>query len=68
MSGVERDVGFERAILREMTDVVAIVDGDGHLGYVSDGAARLLGYRDGELVGTDAFDLVHPDDQASALE
>ena len=35
---------------------------------MSDGAARLLGYRDGELVGSDAFDLVHPDDQASALE
>ena len=51
-----------------MTDVIAIVDGDGRLGYVSSGAARLLGYRDGELVGTDAFDLVHPDDQASALE
>ena len=45
--------------------MVAIIDDDGRLGYVSDGAARLLGYPDGELVGTDAFDLVHPDDQAS---
>ena len=68
VTGVGHDVGFERALLREMTDVVAIVDGDGRLGYVSGGAAALLGYRDGEFVGIDAFDLVHPDDQASALE
>ncbi|MGO9876451.1 MAG: EAL domain-containing protein [Acidimicrobiia bacterium] len=68
MTGAEYDVGFEHAVLREMTDVVAIVDGDGRLGYVSAGAAGVLGYLDGELVGTDAFDLVHPDDQASALE
>jgi diguanylate cyclase (GGDEF)-like protein/PAS domain S-box-containing protein len=68
VTGVGREAGFERAVLRAMTDVIAIVDGDGRLGYVSSGARALLGYPDGELVGTDAFDLVHPDDQASALE
>ena len=46
MTGVERDVGFLRAVLRKTTDVIAVVDGEGRLGYVSVGATALLGYRD----------------------
>jgi diguanylate cyclase (GGDEF)-like protein/PAS domain S-box-containing protein len=62
------DDRLARAVLREMSDVVAIVDDAGRLRYVSDGVEQLLGYQVAEMIGMDAFDLVHPDDHAGALE
>ena len=68
MTGVAPDDRLAAAVMRAMSDVVAIVDGGGRLRYISDGAARMLGHRTGELEGADAFDLVHPDDHAGALD
>jgi diguanylate cyclase (GGDEF)-like protein/PAS domain S-box-containing protein len=56
------------ALVRVYPDLIAVVDPLGALKYTSPAAETMLGYRAGELVGTSAFDLVHPIDQVGALE
>ena len=59
---------YAAALLARCRDVVAVVDGDGVLTYASAGAEPMLGYELNDLVGRNAFDLVHPDDQIDAYE
>jgi diguanylate cyclase (GGDEF)-like protein/PAS domain S-box-containing protein len=56
------------ALIRLLPDVISIVDASGQLTYTSPGAYSMLGYLPDELVGTSAFDLIHPVDQVSAAE
>ena len=56
------------ALIRLLPDVISIVDASGLLTYTSPGSYTMLGYLPEELVGTSAFDLIHPVDQVSALE
>lgn len=51
-----------RALIQRSKDVAVIVDVGGTLRYVSPGVTDLLGYSPAELVGTDGWALVHPDD------
>ena len=51
-----------RALVQNVSDVVAILDSDGTIRYVSPAAERLLGYPPDELKSTVFFPLVHPDD------
>lgn len=62
------DENFASAVLARSSDVVAVVGPDGNLTYVSPAARTMLGYTEAALVGTSAFDLVHPSDQVGALE
>ena len=43
-------------------DKIAVIDEAGRFRYLNAATRDLLGYDPDELVGTDAFDLVHPDD------
>ncbi|HEV7526891.1 MAG TPA: PAS domain S-box protein [Acidimicrobiia bacterium] len=56
------------ALVRVSPDLVAVVDSSGVLRFVSPAAETMLGYEPGELLGVNAFDLVHPVDQIGALE
>jgi PAS domain S-box-containing protein len=49
-------------------DAIALIAADGHLLFVSGPIERLTGYRPDELVGADAFALVHPDDHVQVRE
>lgn len=60
--------GLARALLESSSDVVVVIDGEGHFRYVSPAAERMLGHRPEEWVGRDAFDLIHPDDAGLAAE
>jgi len=51
-------------LIDNASDGIAIIDHDGIVRYESPAVERLLGYRPDELVGTRAFDLIHPDDMA----
>jgi len=56
----------QRALLLNMPDVLIVVSPEGVLRYASPSASRVLGYAEGSLLGTDALDLVHPDDREMA--
>ncbi len=55
-----------RALVQHTSDVIATVDAAGVTRYVSPSIEAVLGYRPAELVGARKFDLIHPDDLASA--
>src|SRR5690349_20192736 len=55
-------------VLAKLPDAIAVVDMNGVLTYASPAAETLLGVQAAHLVGSNAFDLVHPDDQLDAFE
>ncbi|MEJ7901302.1 MAG: PAS domain S-box protein [Thermomicrobiales bacterium] len=63
-SGARRrrsDASF-RALVQHASDVITILDADGLVVYQSPAIRAVLGYTPDELIGTDPFLLIHPDD------
>jgi PAS domain S-box-containing protein len=56
-------VGSPALLLDYAQDKLAVVDEAGTYSYVNDAAERILGIAPDELVGTDAFEPVHPEDR-----
>ncbi len=52
-----------RALIENSADAIALIRADGTILYESPAASRILGYAIDELVGRNAFELVHPDDR-----
>jgi len=59
---LRRNEARTHALLRESREVLAVVDGDGTIRYVSPAADRVLGRSGAKFVGTTPAALVHPDD------
>jgi PAS domain S-box-containing protein len=55
-------------LLVDTPDVLTVVDATGRILWDSPAVREVLGYRPGELVGRNAFELVHPDDAPTALD
>jgi two-component system sensor kinase FixL len=53
-----------RSLIENALDLVALLDENGTIRYASPSHQRVLGYRAADLVGQNAFALVHPDDRA----
>jgi PAS domain S-box-containing protein len=53
-----------QALMEHSSDLISILNADGTIRYASPSHARVLGYDPAELLGGDAFALVHPDDQS----
>jgi PAS domain S-box-containing protein len=53
---------YFRSLIEHASDVITIVDADGTVRYESPAIQHVLGYDPEELVGTNAFSQVHPDD------
>jgi len=51
-----------RLILENSLDIMALINADGTIRYISPPLERMTGYRPEELTGKYAFDYVHPDD------
>jgi nitrogen fixation negative regulator NifL len=60
--------GHYRSLIENALDMILLVDRDGTVRYASPSVERLLGYRPDDLVGTQAFDLLHPDDVAQIVD
>jgi PAS domain S-box-containing protein len=60
----EQELKRYRAFVENSSDVITVVDDAGVVEYVSPASSRVSGHRPGELIGTDAFSHVHPDDRA----
>jgi two-component system cell cycle sensor histidine kinase/response regulator CckA len=59
---------YFRALTENSLDVLTILSGDGKFLYNSPSIKHVLGYDPEELIGTNAFRLVHPQDLRAALE
>lgn len=55
-------------LLDQVPDAVCVVDADGRFLYASASFERIFGYKPAEVLGRQAFDLVHPDDRAATVE
>ncbi|QLC35136.1 PAS domain S-box protein (plasmid) [Halarchaeum sp. CBA1220] len=58
----ERELERYEAYLERSTDIVTVLEADGTVKYQSPSVTRTLGYESGELVGSNGFGIVHPDD------
>jgi diguanylate cyclase (GGDEF)-like protein/PAS domain S-box-containing protein len=56
-----------KSLVRHSSDVIAIVDVDGVIQYVSPSITRIFGYQADELIGTSLVDLLHPDHVTGAM-
>jgi PAS domain S-box-containing protein len=54
--------GRFRALIENGSDIVAVLDVDGTLRYISPSVERVLGYAPQDLIGTDIYELIHPDE------
>ena len=63
---LERNEARFRAMVRDSNDIMAIVDRTGRSVYASPATERILGLDIEPLIGTDVFDLIHPDDRDAA--
>jgi len=57
----QSEIRFQ-ALVERSSDAIAMLDAEGHFLYASDSHRQLLGYAPEELIGTDGFRLIHPDD------
>jgi diguanylate cyclase (GGDEF)-like protein/PAS domain S-box-containing protein len=60
--------GWLRTVLENTSDVICVLAADGTFRYISPAVEWVLGYLPEDLVGTVAFDYVHPEDAASVAE
>lgn len=60
--GLEFREEYFRVLLETASDLITIVDLEGRILYQNLASEDLLGYRAGELMGRDFFDLLHKDD------
>jgi two-component system cell cycle sensor histidine kinase/response regulator CckA len=56
-----------RSLIESTADVVAVLTAGGTLDYVTPSVARMLGYAPEQLVGTNVFSLVHPENAAEVV-
>src|SRR5512146_3269223 len=50
------------ALVQNLGDLVTVHDSKGRIRYATPSTAKLLGYPDEQLIGMNAFDLIHPED------
>jgi len=55
-------------LVRNVSDLIAVVDESARLVYANPAAERILGFSPAEQAGFDMFDLLHPDDRVRAAQ
>ncbi|MDI6104560.1 diguanylate cyclase [Actinoplanes sp. NEAU-A12] len=63
---VQRAEERYRALVRNSSDVVSVIDADGRLTHISDAVLQVSGRNAADLLNTSYLDLFHPDDQPEA--
>ena len=64
---VRRSEARFSSLIRNALDIITILDADGTIRYESPAVVRALGYQPDELIGRNAFQIVHPDDLPQVL-
>jgi diguanylate cyclase (GGDEF)-like protein/PAS domain S-box-containing protein len=57
-----------RFIAENSSDMIGRLSSDGIIIYISPSSKRILGYRNDEMIGTNIFGKIHPEDRQSLLE
>jgi two-component system cell cycle sensor histidine kinase/response regulator CckA len=65
---VARTARHFQSLIENGLDIITVLNSDGIVRYESPSVERVLGYRPEELLGVNAFDLVHPADVAATGE
>jgi PAS domain S-box-containing protein/putative nucleotidyltransferase with HDIG domain len=65
LAQVQADEKRFRALIQNAPDAITLLEPDGTVRYDSPAAQGLLGYSPEELLGTNAFERIHPDDRAA---
>ncbi|HEX9992592.1 MAG TPA: PAS domain S-box protein [Acidimicrobiales bacterium] len=55
-----------RALVQNSSDIVAVMDADGTVTYISPGITSVLGWEPDQALGRPAYQLGHPDDEATS--
>jgi len=63
LTALRRKEELYRLIAENTRDLICLLDRSGHFIYASPSFREVLGYEPGELVSSDSFLLVHPDDR-----
>ncbi|WP_373499630.1 PAS domain S-box protein [Desulfococcus sp.] len=65
---LRRKEEYYRSLFENAMDIVTIMGADGTILFESPSVERIVGYRPDELIGLDAFTLIHPEDAAPIRE
>jgi PAS domain S-box-containing protein len=65
---LEKSESYYRALIENATDIVSILDEKGTILFKSNSHFSILGYSEGELIGVNAMEKIHPDDQPEVLQ
>ena len=65
---VERSERYYRALIENAADAVTILNKDGSVRYSSPALQRIIGYSPDERRSHSVFELIHPEDQVSAIQ
>lgn len=57
-----------RSLIENASDMIWILDKEGNFRFASPSSARILGYTQDELLASNAFDLIHPDDRQDSYQ
>ncbi|HEY9726622.1 MAG TPA: PAS domain S-box protein [Chroococcales cyanobacterium] len=57
-----------RSLIHNSSNLIVILDADGTIRYISPAVQGILGYKPGELIRKNIFDIVHPEDIAVVKE
>jgi PAS domain S-box-containing protein len=57
-----------RLMIENESDILTILDPDGRVRYATPSIERVLGYRPDEILGTNTFNYIHPDDVSARYE
>jgi two-component system cell cycle sensor histidine kinase/response regulator CckA len=57
-----------RLLVQNISEIVALIDGEGIVQFISPQAERVLGVSASDIIGHDVFDFVHPEDRPRARD
>lgn len=67
-AALRRSAEHFRSLIEHSSDVITIISRDGTISYESPSLERVLGYTPDELLGQNAFQLIHPQDVPIVLD
>jgi PAS domain S-box-containing protein len=60
--GAERSERYFRALIDNSTDLTTVLNAEGIVLFQNSSMTRILGYNPAEIIGSNVFDFIHPDD------